>query len=127
MIAPMERRVLIGLKPRRTGGPTAPPSANTYLRLSTATGTVVRGDGRRGVMSVEVGVDVADVALRTRAEQSQPRLNAAYGAVIQRTAQGLLPAAVPDVDALARALQSATDQVLGRPGARVLLGTVMVV
>jgi hypothetical protein len=123
----MERRALIGLKPRRTAGPDAPPSTNSYIRLATATGTVVRSDGRRGVMSVELGVDVADAALRTRAEQSQPRLNAAYGAVIQRTAQGLLPAAVPDIDLLARTLQAATDRVLGRAGARVLLGTVMVV
>lgn len=128
----MERRAVLGLKPaptRTAAGPTgdAPASAATYFRLPTATGTVVRGDGRRGVMSVELGLDVADAALRTRAQQSQPRLAAAYAAVIQTTARNLLPASVPDVEQLSRALQTETDRVLGRAGARLLLGTVMAV
>jgi hypothetical protein len=34
---------------------------------------------------------------------------------------------VPDIDQLASALQAAANSALGRPGARVLLGTVMAV
>jgi hypothetical protein len=69
----MDRRALIGLAALSTalvaeaaeasgkseggGGP-----ANAYIPLPTATATILRRDGRRGVMTVEVGVDVADQA-----------------------------------------------------------------
>jgi hypothetical protein len=121
----MDRRALIGLKSQKTGGGGGSSAAATYIRLPTVTGTVARSDGRRGVLSVETGVDVADAALRTRAQQSQPRLRAAYNIVVQRVAASLLPGSPPDIDRLARELQAATDQTLGRAGARVLLGTVM--
>lgn len=125
----MERRALIGLsKPAvvKTGGGGGGGSANTYVRFPTVTATIMRSGGGRGVFSVETGVDVADAALRTRAEQSAPRLRAAYAEVCQRAAQVLLPGAPPNIDALSRDLQAATDRVLGRAGARLLLGTVMI-
>ena len=130
----MDRRALFGLAavalaaaPARaapSGGSSAP--ADAYVPLATLTATIVRNDGRRGVMSVEAGVDVADAALRERAVLSVPRLRAALSAIIQRTGAGLLPGHPPDIDRLSRELQAAADQVLGRAGARVLLGTVMV-
>ncbi|MGO4687509.1 Tat pathway signal protein [Brevundimonas sp. 2YAF1] len=139
----MDRRALIGLAALGTAlaaaeaaeasdnsegkgeGGGAPASA--YIPLPTATATILRRDGRRGVMTVEVGVDVAHAALRTRADQSRPRLSAAYNEVIRLAGERLLPGAPPDVEWLSRALQAATDRVLGKPGAKLLLGTVMVV
>lgn len=118
----MRKRDLLGIGGGGGGG----GAAATYVRLATVTATVSRRDGRNGVMSVETGVDVADAALRTRATQSAPRLRAAYNQIVQRTAAGLLPGAPPNVDRLARELQAATDQTLGRAGARLLLGTVMI-
>lgn len=125
----MDRRSLIGLsKPAasKTSGGGGAASANSYVRFPTVTATIVRPTGQRGVFSVETGVDVADAALRARAEQSGPRLRAAYAEVCQQTARVLLPGAPPDIEALARQLQAATDRVLGRAGARLLLGTVMI-
>ena len=122
----MQRRDLLGLSPLKTSGGSG-GGGNTYVRFPTVTASVTRSDGRRGVMTVETGVDVTDAALKTRAEQSAPRLRAAYNAVVQRTASGLLPDMAPNIDRLAQELQAATDQTLGRPGARLLLGTVMVV
>ena len=134
----MKRRALFALAPAAlgllatsakaaspTGGGGA--SANTYVRYPTITATSARPGGRRGVMTVETGVDVPDEALRLRAEQSGPRLRAAYAVVVQRNASQLLPGAPPNVDQLSRELQTATDRVLGRTGARLLLGTVMIV
>ena len=127
----MDRRAFLTLsaKPARpaktSSGGDAP--AGGYLRLATATAAVPRPDGRRGVMTVETGIDVHDPALFARAQQSQPRLNAAYAAVIQREAAQLRPGFPPDVIRIARALQAATDTALGRAGARLLIGTVMVV
>lgn len=138
----MDRRALVGLAALSTGlgaaliaeaaeasgkseGGGAP--ANAYIPLPTATATILRRDGRRGVMTVEVGVDVADTALRARADQSKPRLSAAFNEVVRLAGERLLPGAPPDVEWLSRALQAATDRVLGRAGAKLLLGTVMVV
>lgn len=122
----MDRRALLGLPGSTASGPGEAAQAS-YIRFPTVTSTVVRRDGRRGVMSVETGIDVADAALRTRANQSAPRLRAAYSEVVQRAAGALPPGAPPNIDRLSQQLQAATDAVLGRAGARVLLGTVMVV
>ena len=78
-------------------------------------------------MTVETGVDTPDGALRARVAQSQPRLRAAYAAVVQQAATALLPGAPPDVERLVAQLQAATDRTVGRTGARLLIGTVMVV
>ncbi len=90
----MDRRALLGLKasPRKAGGGEAAAQAN-YLRLPTITANVIRSGGRRGVMTVETGVDTSDAALRVLVAQ----------------------------------LQAATNTVMGRAGARLLIGTVMVV
>ncbi|HEX7761825.1 MAG TPA: hypothetical protein VF459_20120 [Caulobacteraceae bacterium] len=104
---------------RKKGG------GETFIQLQTLTATVIRSDGRRGVMTVEAGVDVPDDNLRERANDSTPRLRAAYAQVLQIYATGLPGGGVPNADYLARQLQQATDQVLGRPGAKLLLGTIL--
>ncbi|TPW06589.1 MAG: hypothetical protein FD125_229 [bacterium] len=124
----MDRRALLGLKtqPLRTSGGGGGAQA-TYLRLPTITANVRRPGGRLGVMTVETGVDTPDAALRTRVAQSAPRLRAAYAAVVQQSANALLPGTPPDVERLVAQLQAATNTVMGRAGARLLIGTVMVV
>ena len=135
----MDRRHLIGLtlhgvalgglaaagaahaSPEKSGG-----GKGAYLSLPTATATVLRRDGRRGVMTVETGLDIADGALMERAQLSQPRLSAAYNEIVRIAAARLLPDAPPNVEWLVVALQHATDAILGKPGAKLLLGTVMV-
>jgi flagellar basal body-associated protein FliL len=126
----MDRRTLLGLKtqPLRTGGGGGAAAAQaSYLRLPTITANVIRPGGRRGVMTVETGLDTPDAALRARVAQSAPRLRAAYAAVVQQSANILLPGAPPDVERLVAQLQAATNTVMGRAGARLLIGTVMVV
>jgi hypothetical protein len=98
----------------------------TYLQLDTLTATVVHGDGRRGVLTVDIGLDIPDTGLRARADLSKPRLRAAYIQRLQIYATGLAPDAPPDPDYLSRVLQQETDQALGRPGAKVLLGAILV-
>jgi len=97
----------------------------TFIQIQTLTATIIRVDGRRGVMTVESGLDIPDTALRERAQLSLPRLRAAFAQVVQTYAAGLAPAAVPNADYLSHELQRQTDLVLGRPGARLLLGTIL--
>ncbi len=131
----MDRRALLGLAAVAAATPTPAAASGggggapqpSYMRLPTITANVRRTDGRRGVMTVETGVDAPDAALRTRVRESAPRLRAAYAAVVQTSANALLPGHPPDVERLVATLQAATDRTLGRRGARLLIGTVMVV
>lgn len=98
----------------------------SYLAMETLLGTTVRPGGARGVLSVDCGLDVPDPALRDFADKSMPRLRAAFVQTIQSYAAGLSPGALPSADYIAMTLQRQTDQVLGRPGARLLLGAILV-
>jgi hypothetical protein len=97
----------------------------SYLQMSGLAATIMRPDGRHGVMTVDAGIDVPDRTLRNYADTVQPRLMDAYAQTLQAYAGNLDPGRPPDADYLARRLQAVTDQVLGRPGARLLLGGVM--
>jgi hypothetical protein len=98
---------------------------NNYVQMDPLLGTTVRGSGRRGVLAVDCGLDVPDPVLRTLAQQSVPRLRAAYVQTIQSYAAGLGPTALPNADYIASTLQRQTDTILGRRGARVLLGGII--
>jgi hypothetical protein len=99
---------------------------DSYIQLGTIQATTIRADGRRGVMTMEAGVDVPDAGLRGRANASTPLLRAAFGDVVRTYAAGLPPGAVPNADYLALELQRQTDRIIGRPGVRFLVGTILV-
>jgi hypothetical protein len=104
---------------KKGGGP-------SFIELATLAATITRANGTRGVMTVEVGIDVPDAALHARASQSIPLLQAGYAEVLRIYAAGLPPGAPPNADYLGFALQRQTDSTLGRPGARLLLGSILV-
>lgn len=108
-----------GEKKKKAGGV-------SYIPIETLTGATTRPGGRRGVLTVETGIDIPDGALRARAEQLLPRLRAAYLQTVMIYAAGLPPGTAPNADFLGRSLQRETDNVLGRPGARLLLGAILV-
>jgi hypothetical protein len=99
---------------------------SSFIQLPTTTATIVRPNGRRGVMTVETGVDAADPKVRDLAQASLPRLRAAYAQTLRTYAAGLPANRVPDADFLARTLQRDTDRVIGRSGAKLLLGAIMI-
>ena len=110
---------LAGEDKKKAGG-------DSYLPINTLTAYTIRPGARRGVMTVDCGLDVPDPALRARVELVLPRLRAAYVQQVQIYAGGLPSGAPPNPSFLARNLQRATDEVLGAPGARVLMGAVLV-
>jgi hypothetical protein len=102
---------------------TAPP---TYFALQPLTATAIRRDGRRGVLIVEAGVQALDPALMERAQQSEPRLRAAFAQVLMTYTAGMPRGSAPDLTYLGGKMQDAADKVLGRKGSKVLLGSAMV-
>jgi hypothetical protein len=98
----------------------------TYFALQPLTATTIRRDGRRGVMTLETGVQALDPVLMERAQQSEPRLRAAFAQVLMTYTAGLPRGSAPDLNYLGSRMQEAADKVLGRKGSKVLLGSAMV-
>ena len=97
-----------------------------FIQLPTLTANAARASGSRGVLTVDSGLDIKDGGLRAKAEASIPRLRAAYVQILQAQAAAIPPGAPPNPDAMVASFQRATDQVLGKPGAKFLIGAVMV-
>ena len=118
-VAPLPAVAADGEKKKKAGGV-------TYIPIETLTGATTKPGGRRGVLTVECGLDVPDAGLRARANSVMPRLRAAYVQTVMTYAAGLPAGAPPNADFLAMSLQRETDGLLGRSGARVLLGAIVV-
>lgn len=108
-----------GGKERKKGG------GENFAQIPTLTASVMKADGRRGVLTVEAGVDSPNAALHARIEAQQPRLRDAYNSYLARFAAALRPGFAPDADLLSRDLQAITDRIAGR-GGKLLLGTILV-
>ncbi|MDB5454357.1 MAG: hypothetical protein JWO33_2935 [Caulobacteraceae bacterium] len=106
--------------------PEAGKTTNRFLQVGGMSATVLKRGGRRGVLTTDCGLDIPDEVLRERATASLPRLRAAYVQAIQTYATGLSPAEPPDPDQLSKILQRQTDIVLGKPGARFLMGSLII-
>jgi ABC-type sugar transport system substrate-binding protein len=98
---------------------------STFVALPPTAANVVQPSGRMGIVTVETSLDVHDPELHARAQASTPRLRAAYAAALQSHVRGLGAGAAPNADRLSGELQRATDRVLGKPGAKLLLGSII--
>ena len=98
----------------------------TFIQLGAVTATTMGNSGRRGSITVETGIDLPNPALFAKATLLIPRFKAAYAQTLQTYGAGLSPAALPNADYLSRELQRQTDLVMGGPGAKLLLGTILV-
>jgi len=99
---------------------------DSYIQLHSITTTVLLSDRRYGVLQVDVGIDVPDAVLRKRAEESIPRLQDAFVREMSTYAPSIPPGGAPNPDMLSIQLQRAVDRILGRPGAKILLGSILV-
>ena len=136
----LRRQICIGLMSALAATLTAAPSAvakaqdkgkgvestTTVIKMEALTVNIFRSNYGRGKVEVIMSLDVPNSSLRERAIQSMPRLRAAHVQALTRIVYDLPTRTPPNIGALSAALQQATDQVLGRPGAKVLLGSVVV-
>ncbi len=78
-----------------------------------------------GTLSVDMGLYTDDAKLQAQIKSYMPRLQDAYLSRLQGYANSLNPRSLADPDFVSLQLQQATDKVLGRGGAKVLLGSVL--
>jgi transcriptional regulator of heat shock response len=105
-------------KEKKKGG------GESFVQIPTLTlFTVMYGQQRR-VLTIDLGLDVPDDKLRTMVNIYLPRLRDQYITAMQNYSLRLRKNAIVDVDYVASSLQKITDQILGRPGAKLLLGSI---
>ena len=80
---------------------------------------------RHGTMSVDMGLYASDAKLSSQVKLYQPRLQDAYISKLQAYAADLNARSMVNTDYISGQLQQVTDQILGRTGAKVLLGSVL--
>lgn len=97
----------------------------SYTPITTLTATVVRPNGKRGVLTVDLGLDVPDKALNEKVQKILPRIRASMLQATQIYAAGMIQGPPPNVDYLSRELQRQVDLTVGRPGAKLLIGSVI--
>jgi hypothetical protein len=106
-------------EPKKKGG------GEAYTQFKTINVFTEASRRRHGTLSVDMGLYSDDAKLVEQIKLYQPRLQDAYVARLQAYAGSLNSSALVDTDFITMQLQSATDAILGRKGAKVLLGTIL--
>ena len=128
----MRRRLILIAALLAAGAAVAAPvekkkgGGENFIQLHSLTANVLLSDHRNGVLQVDIGLDVPDPALRRLAEQSIPRLQDAFIRELVIYTPSIPAGGAPNPDLISIQLQRAVDRVLGRPGAKVLLGSILV-
>jgi len=110
------------------GAPKRPPtSLKSWVMVGPFTISVIQDGDVRGKLTVNFGMDVPDNELREKAETLMPRLRDAWLRSLNLyAATALRPRRQADVAELSARIQQTADEVLGKPGAKVLMAQAMV-
>ena len=96
--------------------------SESYVVIDPMYATIIEGNKPRGLLMVELGLDVPDTALRERVNHALPALRDAYvRSLIAYGATAVRPWRQPSVDDIAERMQAVTDKLVGGPGAKVLM------
>jgi len=99
-----------------------PTQSESYVMVEPMYATIYTDHYPRGLLLVEIGLDVPDSDLRARVESGLPRLRDAYiRSLMVYASTTIRPFRQPDVTDIADRMQAITDVVVGRKGARVLM------
>jgi flagellar basal body-associated protein FliL len=101
--------------------------SDSYLMIEPLYTTILDGNRPVGLLMIGIGIDVPDPDLRAQVERDMPQLRDGYvRSLMAYTAISVRSWRQPDVAAIADRLQGATDRMLGKPGARILLAQIAV-
>ncbi|ESQ94021.1 hypothetical protein [Asticcacaulis benevestitus] len=106
-------------EPKKKGGGAG------YTQFPTMTVFTEASKRKHGTLSVDMGLYSEDEKLVELIKLNQPRLQDAYLSRLQAYAGTLNARSLADIGFITTQLQSATDAILARKDAKVLLGSVM--
>lgn len=96
--------------------------SESYVIVEPIYASILDGTRSRGLLLVELGLDVPDPKLRGRVNHALPTLRDAYvRSLLTYASTAVRPWRQPSVEDLANRLQTITDRTMGREGARVLM------
>jgi flagellar basal body-associated protein FliL len=102
-------------------------SLESWVMVDPFSVTVVQDDRVRGKVLVSFGMDVPDADLRAKAELLMPRLQDTWLSQLSHYAStAVRPSRAANIREVSLLLQRGADQVLGKPGSKVLLGSVII-
>jgi flagellar basal body-associated protein FliL len=113
--------------PPALGADNAPAQRKTtqsesYIMIEPMYASILDGIRPRGLLLVELGLDVPDAKLRDRVTQNLPALRDAYvRSLLTYAATAVRPWRQPNVEDIANRMQTITDRLVGREGAKVLM------
>lgn len=136
MMRPMTKRfwilatllpvLALSVKPAGAAETVRPASDASYVIINAMNVSIIQNARVRGMLQIELGLDVPDDDLRETAIQLAPRLQDAYLIALRHyTTNQLQLYHVPDANLIGDILQNVTTQVLGEEGAIVLLSQIM--
>ncbi len=114
-------------KPKGAPPKRPPTSLKSWVMVDPFTISVIQEGEVKGTFTVNFGMDVPDDTLREKAETLMPRLRDAWVRSLNLYAStALRPHRQADIAELSARIQQTADNVLGKPGARVLMAQAVV-
>ena len=105
----------------------APETSEQYIKVNPLNISIIKNSRVRGMLQVEINLNVEDNQLHDRALKLYPRLHDAYVLALRFYATNHIKMShLPNVEQIAQVLQTVTNDVLKQQGAEVLLSQVMV-
>jgi flagellar basal body-associated protein FliL len=96
--------------------------SESYIQIEPMYASILDGVKSRGLLLVELGLDVPDAKLRERVTQNLPALRDAYvRSLLTYAATAVRPWRQPNVDDIANRMQTITNRMVGGEGAKVLM------
>ena len=96
--------------------------SESYVIIEPLYASILDGARSRGLLLVELGLDVPDAKLREKVTQALPNLRDAYVRSLLTYASTSVRAwRQPNVEDIAKRMQIITDRVMGQSGAQVLM------
>ena len=97
-------------------------NSETFVSIDPIYSTILDGVRPRGLLMVELGLNVPDAKFRSDVSASLPRLRDAYvRGLLAYAATAVRANRQPNVEDIATRLQTITDTVMGAKGAKVLM------
>lgn len=96
--------------------------SESYVVIEPMYASIIDGVTPRGLLLVELGLDIPDSTLRERVAQNLPAMRDAYlRALLSYAATSVRVWRQPNVEDIANRMQAITNKIVGREGAKVLM------